>query len=503
MAEKAKITLNRDNKIGEIDPRIYGSFIEHIGRAVYGGIYEPAHPSSDKDGFRKDVLKLVKELDVPIVRYPGGNFVSGYDWEDGIGPKKKRPRRLDLAWRSIETNQVGINEFIQWCRKAKAEPMIAVNLGTRGADAARNLVEYCNFPKGTHWSDLRREHGFKEPHNIKVWCLGNEMDGPWQICSKTAVEYGRLAYETAKVMKWVDPTIELVACGSSGRNMPTFPAWEETVLDHTYENVDYISLHTYYGNQKNDTRNFLAKSLDMDSFITTVISVCDKMKAKKQSKKTLNLSFDEWNVWYHSTGSIEKTEPWQIAPPIVEDIYTFEDALLVGCMLITLLRHADRIKIACLAQLVNVIAPIMTITGGGCWRQTTFYPFYHTSRFGRGDALNVNLKSGCYDDNEFGSVPFVEAIATLYEENETITLFAVNRNIDSDVVLEGDMRDFSKYRVMEHITMTHSDIKAVNTVKAPKIVVPVSNGDAKITDGKLSARFQKLSWNVIRLKKAN
>src|SRR5690606_37636106 len=279
------------------------------------------------------------------------------------------------------------------------------NLGTRGVDEARDFIEYCNHPGGTYWSDLRRSHGYKEPHNIKVWCLGNAMDGPWQIGHKTAEEYGRLACETAKVMKWVDPSIELVICGSSHINMPTFAEWEATVLDHTYDLVDYISLHQYYGNRSNDTPNYLAKTLDMDRFIKSVISICDFVKAKKRSKKTINLSFDEWNVWYHSNEEDRKIPPWQIAPPQLEDVYTFEDALLVGLMLITLINHADRVKIACLAQLVNVIAPIMTRTGGPAWAQTIYYPFLHASTYGRGVALRPVMTTPVYDTKDFEAVP--------------------------------------------------------------------------------------------------
>jgi alpha-N-arabinofuranosidase len=300
MSEKATIVLNRNLRIGEIDPRLFGSFVEHLGRCVYGGIYEPGHPEADAEGFREDVIELVKELDVSLVRYPGGNFVSGYNWEDGVGPREERPRRVELAWKVIESNQMGTNEFIQWCRKTGVEPNMAVNLGSRDFDAARNLVEYCNFPKGTYWSDLRRSHGHIEPHGIKLWCLGNEMDGPWQIGHQTAEEYGRIACEAAKVMKWVDPTIELVACGSSSLEMPTYPQWESTVLDHTYEHVDYISLHIYLRNPDGNIPRFLARSLGMDDYIKTVIATCDQIKAKKRSNKTIMLSFDEWNVWYHS-----------------------------------------------------------------------------------------------------------------------------------------------------------------------------------------------------------
>lgn len=276
------MVVDKEYKIAEVDDRIYGSFIEHLGRAVYGGIYEPGHPEADEQGFRKDVLDLVKQLNVPIVRYPGGNMVSAYNWEDGVGPKEDRPQRLELAWRTIETNQVGTNEFADWAKKAGTEVMMAINLGTRGIDAARNIIEYTNHPGGSYWSDLRKKHGYEQPHNIKTWCLGNEMDGPWQVGQKTPYEYGRLAKEAAKAMRLVDPSIELVTCGSSNSSMPTFPEWEAETLDHTYEEADYISLHQYFGNYDNDSQNYLANGLELERFIETVTSICDYIKAKKR-----------------------------------------------------------------------------------------------------------------------------------------------------------------------------------------------------------------------------
>ena len=499
--KKATMIIDRDFRVGEVDPRLYGSFVEHLGRAVYGGIYEPGHPTANAQGFREDVLALVKELQVPIVRYPGGNFVSGYDWEDGVGPREERPRRLELAWRTIETNQVGVNEFADWAKLANTEVMMAVNLGTRGINEARDLIEYCNHPGGSYLSDLRKSHGYEEPHNFKVWCLGNEMDGPWQLGAKTAEEYGRLAEETAKVMKAVDPSIELVACGSSGLLMPTFAEWEATVLDHTYEYVDYVSLHTYYGNRDNDTPNYLAQSLGMDEFIKSVIAICDYVKAKKQSKKTLNLSFDEWNVWFHSNEADSKMEPWSIAPPQLEDIYTMEDALLVGSMLISLLRRADRVKMACMAQLVNVIAPIMTETGGAAWRQTIFYPYMHASVFGRGVVLNPLTKSDQYDSKDYTDVPYLDSIAVYNEESEEITIFAVNRNLEGGLEFECSLRGFSDYEVIEQISMSNEDVKATNTALKPNNVAPRSGGNAKLVDGTLNALLSKASWNVIRLAK--
>ena len=425
--------VDRDFCIGAIDPRLYGAFLEHLGRAIYGGIYEPDHATADDMGFRGDVLDIVRELNVPIVRYPGGNFVSGYNWEDGVGPIEERPRRLDLAWTSTEPNTFGTNEFAAWARRAGTDVMLAVNLGTRGIDEARNLVEYCNHPGGTALSDLRRQHGATDPHNVRVWCLGNEMDGPWQIGRKTAHEYGRLASQTAMAMRLVDPTIELVVCGSSHAAMATYPDWEMTVLEHTYEDVDYISLHTYYKLENDDLGSFLAQSLLMDDYIRTVVSACDLVQAKKRSSKQLMLSFDEWNVWYHSQGhdrELSRSQPWQIAPPLTEEPYTLEDALVVGSMLITLLRHADRVKIACIAQLVNAIAPIATVTGGGVWRHTTFFPLLHASRFGRGSVLDLRLNVASYSTKQFDAVPLVDAIATVDDDAGEMTIFAVNRSQD-------------------------------------------------------------------------
>lgn len=500
-SSKARLVIDKSFVIAEVDRRIYGSFVEHLGRAVYGGIYEPGHPQADSNGFRKDVQALIRELRVPIIRYPGGNFVSGYNWEDGVGPVEQRPKRLELAWRTVEPNEVGTNEFARWADSVGAEVMMAVNLGTRGVDAARNLLEYCNHPGGSYWSDLRKAHGYDAPHKIKTWCLGNEMDGPWQIGQKTAAEYGRLAYETAKAMRLVDPDIELVSCGSSSSTMPTFPEWEAVTLEHTYDVADYISLHQYYGNRDNDSANFLARTMDLEHFLHTVISTCDYVKAKKRSKKTMHLSFDEWNVWYHSNDADSRIEPWTVGPPQLEDIYNFEDALLVGGMLITFLKHADRVKIACLAQLVNVIAPIMTEAGGSAWRQTIFYPYLHASLYGQGVSLKPIIDSPKYDAQDYTDVPYLDSAVVYNEADEQLTVFALNRHLEESLELECDVRGFEGYAVIEHIVLAHSDLKAVNSASNEQ-VKPHSGGDAVVRDGYVHARLSKASWNVIRLGKA-
>ncbi len=495
----AKIIINNEFKISDTDPRLFGGFIEHMGRSIYEGIYEPTHPQADKNGFRQDVLTLIKQLNIPIIRYPGGNFLSGYNWLDGVGPKESRPKRLDLAWQAMETNQIGTNEFIEWCKLAGTSPMMAVNLGTGDSDSARNLVEYCNHPGGTYWSDLRQEHGFKKPHQIKVWCLGNEMDGPWQIEAKTATEYGRKACETAKLMKLVDPSIELVACGSSNRDMPTLGEWEAEVLDHTFDYVDYISIHVYYGNPDDDTPLFLSRPDDMDAYIKEIIAVSDYVACKKKSSKKIMLSFDEWNVWYHSNESDKQLENWQCPKPVLEDVYTMEDALVVGGMLITLLNNSDRVKIGCLAQMVNVIAPIMTRKGGPAWTQTIFHPFLHVSNFGRGQVLQQVVDSPRYDSSEKKSVPYLCSACVANEDKKELTVFAVNRSLQEPMRLNVDLSSFKDYQVMAYQTMHHTDLKAQNTELTPDNVQPFSGENAEIRGDQLTADLPPASWNMIRL----
>lgn len=502
MCHKAKMIIDKDFRISQVDKRLYGSFVEHLGRAVYDGLYQPGNLLSDDRGFRKDVMELVEELGIPIIRYPGGNFVSNFFWEDSVGPGKYRPQRPDLAWRSLETNEFGLNEFADWTKQVKAEMMMAVNLGTRGIADACNLLEYCNHPAGTKYSDMRIAHGVKEPHHVKVWCLGNEMDGPWQLGHKTMGEYGRLAEETAKAMKLLDPSIELVSCGSSALDMPTFPEWEAATLEYTYDHIDYVSMHQYYGNRENDTLDYLAQSDDMDQFIGTVIAACDYVKAKKRGRKNINISFDEWNVWFHSNAAdndITRNHPWQVAPPMLEDIYNFEDALMVGLMLITLLKHADRVKIACMAQLVNVIAPIMTEAGGGgAWKQTIFYPFMHVSRFGRGIVIQPMVYTDRHDTAKHLDVTDLESAAVYNEEKEELTIFAVNRTLDKDIELCADVRGFDGYQLLEHIVMENEDIKAVNSVMRQQ-VFPKTASYSGLDAGILESRIPKASWNVIRL----
>lgn len=492
---KARITANKKFTIGKIDRRIYGSFIEHLGRAVYGGIYEPAHQTADDQGFRRDVIDLVKKLNVPIVRYPGGNFVSGYNWEDGTGDKAKRPKRMELAWMVTETNEIGIDEFQEWAKRANSEVMMAVNLGTRGADEARNCLEYCNATTDTYYANMRRANGFEAPFGIRVWCLGNEMDGPWQIGHKTAEEYGRLAAETAKVMKWVDPSIELVACGSSSLSMPTHGEWELTVLDHVYDYVDYISLHTYYENREDDTPKFLGRSVEMDEFIKGTAALCDAIKVKKKSKKTINLSFDEWNIWFHNNEQDKQLEKWRVAPAQFEDIYTFEDALLVGCILMTLQNNCDRVKMACLAQLVNVIAPIMTENGGKAWVQTIFYPFMYASAFGNGSTLRAIVESEAYHSETGRDIPYLETSVIHNAESDEVIVYAVNRSLDEDMQLTIELEGFEGCKLIEHTELYSDDLKATNSKENER----VSPRSVKINEGDTTV-LKKHSWNMLRYK---
>ena len=498
----ARVTLDPAFRVGAVDRRLFGSFVEHMGRCVYTGIFEPGHPAATPEGFRSDVLALTRELGVTTVRYPGGNFVSGYRWEDGVGPVRDRPTRLDLAWRSVESNAFGLNEFLDWTRAAGVEPMLAVNLGTRGVQEAADLVEYCNHPGGSTLSDVRRSHRVEKPHDVRLWCLGNEMDGPWQIGHKTAEEYGRLAAETARAMRLVDPRIELVACGSSGRWMSTFGAWESTVLEHTYELVDYISLHAYYEEHPDDADplgEFLAAGVDMNTFIEQVVATADAVGARLRSTRKLRLSFDEWNVWYQSRFPGPGALPWARAPRLIEDVFSAVDAVVVGSFLITLLRHADRVGIACQAQLVNIIAPIRTEPGGPAWRQAIFHPFAQVARYARGDVLRVEPVAERYSTDRYGDVSTVDAVATHDGETGEVTLFAVHRGRDGERPLRIGLRALPGLRVAEHLVLGGTELRATNTAEHPDRVVPRAGAGSAVDGDELVVPLPPVSWTVLRL----
>lgn len=500
--QRARLTADREFIIDALDRRVFGSFVEHLGRCIYGGIYEPGHPTADEHGFRGDVLQLTRELGVSIMRWPGGNFVSGYNWRDGVGPREQRPARLDLAWFSTEPNHFGTNEFITWCRKAGIEPMMAVNLGTAGPEEARQLVEYCNHPGGTQYSDLRIAHGYPEPHGIRFWCLGNEMDGPWQICHKNAQEYGRAALEAAKVMRWTSAGLTLAACGSSHREMPTYGSWEYEVLDHCFDEVDFISLHQYFQNPADDIADFFTHVDKLDTFITEVCAIADAVGAKRRSSKRIMLSMDEWNVWYKARSGTDLAQPgWPRAPRLLEEVYNFEDALVVGGALITLINHADRVKSACLAQLVNVIGAIMTETGGPAWRQTIFHPFAQASRLAKGNVLRLVKDCGSFTAGAYPAAPLLLATAVHDPASGAVSVFALNRSREP-MQLSASLRGLGNLAIAEALELHHPDLKATNTRSQPDAVSPVAHAACSCSNGALEATLKPLSWNVFSLRPA-
>ncbi|WP_159806642.1 arabinosylfuranosidase ArfA [Cellulomonas citrea] len=503
------ISVRPEHAVARLDRRLFGSFVEHLGRCVYGGIYEPGHPSADEDGFRRDVVDLVTELGVSTVRYPGGNFVSGYRWEDGVGPRENRPVRRDLAWHVRETNQIGLDEFAAWTRLTGVELMMAVNLGTRGIAEALDLLEYTNGEPGTALADQRVANGSPAPHGVRMWCLGNEMDGPWQTGYMTADEYGRLAARTGAAMKQADSGLQLVVCGSSGSSMPTFGEWERTVLGHAYDVVDYISCHAYYQDH-GDRASFLASSVDMDRFITTVVTAADHVQQLRGSDRQIALSFDEWNVWDLTGWQVIEAQvaadekagravPWPIAPRQLEDTYTVTDAVVVGSLLITMLRRHDRVRAASLAQLVNVIAPIMTEPGGPAWRQTTFYPFALTSRLAAGTVLAPLVDCPTMPTATFGDVPVVDVAATFDDETGRAAVFLVNRRQDAPTSVRIDLAELGATRVVAAHVLHDDDPTAQNTLADPDRVTPAPLVCTVTDDGALLVELPPISWAAIEL----
>ncbi|AMM22565.1 alpha-L-arabinofuranosidase [Frondihabitans sp. PAMC 28766] len=497
----ARLSLDPAFVVAPVSRHTFGTFIEHLGRCVYGGIHDPGHPTADEDGFRGDVLEFVRDLGISTVRYPGGNFVSGYRWEDGVGPVGDRPVRKDLAWHTTEPNTVGVDEFMRWAKKAGVEPMMAVNLGTRGVQEAVDLIDYTNGTGGSFHSDLRKKNGSADPYDVKFWCLGNEMDGPWQIGHRTAKEYGRLASETARAMRLVDPDLTLVACGSSGSSMPTFGTWEREVLEETYDEVDLISMHAYYWEEEGDLASFLASGVEMDHFIEDVVASVDHVRAAMKRKKRINVSFDEWNVWYLNGDASKNPTDWPVAPVLLEDQYSVADAVVVGSLLISLLKHSDRVASASLAQLVNVIAPIMTETGGRSWKQTTYHPFAQPSRYATGDVLRIEAQSPVHETTKYGAVPAIDSVATHDPETGDLVVFAINRSLTESITVDVDTRAFGALRLVEATQLSNPDPYLKVTVDTADSVAPVANPNTSWSDSTLEVVLPPLSWNTVRLAK--
>ncbi|WP_087486205.1 alpha-N-arabinofuranosidase [Brachybacterium massiliense] len=501
MSLHGRLTLHPAFRIAPVRPRTFGAFVEHMGRCVYTGIFEPGHPRADSDGLRTDVLELTRELGVSAVRYPGGNFVSGYRWEDGVGPVEERPARRDLAWHSTEPNTFGVDEFMSWTEGADVEPMMAVNLGTRGIEEAVDLLEYCNGEAGTALADQRVRNGRTEPYGIRMWCLGNEMDGPWQLGHVPAEDYARLAAGTARAMRRAEEDLELIGCGSSHWAMDTFGDWERAVLEASYDEIDMISAHVYHQERDGDSASYLAVADDMDGYIDAVVATCDHVRGSLKRDKRIMISFDEWNVinTEGDTGEEPSGKDWPVAPRFAESTYTAQDAVVLGSLLISLLRHSDRVASASLAQLVNVLAPIRTEPGGSAWRQTIFHPFALTSKHASGDVLRPQIDSPTFENRRFGTSAVLDAACTWDEEAGELTVFAVNRSLEEPLALEVPLEGFGDLTLVEGTMLHESDRHARNTAEAPDAVVPRPLPDARLDDSSVTATLPPVSWTMLRL----
>ena len=506
----ARAVIHQDRVTSDLDCRLLGAFLEHLGRAVYTGVYEPDSPLADAKGFRTDVIKEMKTLGVPIIRYPGGNFVSGYNWLDGVGPKNQRPTVLERAWNSIETNQFGTNDFIEWCRLVGTEPLLGMNYGTGSAEMAVAYVEYRNVDKGTKWSELRRSHGYDAPHNVRYWCLGNEMDGPWQIGHMPARAYGQKARDTAHQIRVIDRDLQLIACGSSNRIMPTYLIWDREVLEECYDQVDAISLHCYYGNEPaisgNSTPRYLAMNLDMELQIHEIAAVCDYVQGLYKSPKRLWLSFDEWNVWYRARSGDAVNGRRTFAPKLLEEVYNLEDALLVGGFVNSLLRRSDRVRLACLAQILNVIAPLVT-NKTSVLRQSIYYPYAWALQYAKGRVIDLAIESDTYPITAKGlrsdfarddQVPFLDVAATVDAAAGQAAVFILNRDLENPRELVLDWQKPTPTRVLACQTLTGADLKAFNTFERPQLVAPTAL-DAPAAGARMTFKLPPRSYTVVQV----
>lgn len=499
----AHMIISSKDKKCKVDPRLFGSFVEHMGRAVYTGLYEPGHKEADENGFRQDVLDLVKPLRIPIYRYPGGAYASSYYWEDSVGPTENRKKRMECSWQCIEPNTFGVEEFALWTEKTQSQIMMTLNLATRGIQDALNQLEYCNMDTDTYYAELRRQHGRDKPYGIKTWCLGNELGAPYELGQKTAEEYGRLANQTAKAMKSMDPSIETVACGSPFMTCPSYPEWDYTVLKEAYDNIDYIGIHQYFGHIRGSTGDYLASVQDLENYIRTIEAAIDYVKTLKKTDKDVKISFDEWNVWKYYDNiepEMAKIQRWATAPSLLECEYTLEDAVMVGLFMITFLKHADRIAIAAQAQIANVIGLIMTEPKGKAWAQTIYYPFMLTSQNGRGEVLQSIFSTTKHNTEGHSDVNDIESVAVLSEDGGQVTIFAANTSEKDDVEFTADMLNFEEYEVREFLTVSGED-PMITAVGDSDGCMPRSRRDYEYQNGTFKAMMAPCSWNMVAFKR--
>jgi alpha-N-arabinofuranosidase len=493
--DRTTITLSPEFQIAPIDQRLFGGFLEHIGRAVYEGVYDPKSGQADRNGFRKDVLGALKDLSFTAMRYPGGNFASGYHWLDGVGPLTQRLTNYEPASQSLEPNQFGTDEFMQLARVMGWQPMLTVNLGTGSPEEARNWLEYCNRPRGARYSDLRASNGSPDPYHVKLWCLGNEMDGPWQLGHVPAERYAVLAQQTARMMKYTDPSVEVVVCGSCETGLPTYLDWDRTVLEYVGEDADYISLHQYVGRGQGDTADYLAVTNAIDRHIEEMDAVCRLVQGRRRSRKRAFLAFDEWNVWYRTQNAESVNGHGKVAQHLVEEEYNLEDALVVAGFLNSFLRHADVIKIANLAQIVNVIAPILT-RQDMILLQSIYYPLLLYAGCREGIALLPAVHGPGYESPSHGYVHFIDTSAVL--QDGQLQVFLVNRRTDELTNVEIHTPGLELVKVLSAEVVTGPSAEAVNTFEKPGIIRSRKLTGIRLGAGSASLRLPPLSVASVR-----
>lgn len=488
--DRTRLYLHTKHRIGTVDRRLFGGFVEHLGRAIYGGLYDPESALADASGWRSDVLNRLRGLDFTVMRYPGGNFVSGYHWRDGVGPREARPERLDKAWNALEPNTVGTDEFLSLSETMGWEPMMAVNLGTGTPDEAAEWVEYCNGDTGTAMGRLRTENGRREPHGVNLWCLGNEMDGPWQLGHVPATEYASRAKAAMHRMREISPAIQVVACGSSNTDMETWLTWDSQVLEEIGEGVDYISLHNYAVKKSSDTLDFLAMTNAIDRQIESVDATCRFVAEKGRFRKRTFLCFDEWNVWYRTQFKRFSDAGGLFAQPLIEERYNLEDALLVAGYVNSFLRHANVVRIANLAQIVNAIAPLLTV-GDQLLVQSIYWPIAMMVNRRNGVSLRVALEGPTYESESHGTASHVDAAAIL--DSDRLHLSLINRS-SAPTEVEIRVGDVDMVDLVDGELLTASGPDAENTLEKPDRVAATDFRDARTDGGRLTLEMPPFSY---------